>query len=109
MTEQNSLDKFRSKEVEERFQELISGVVNEEFENMNTALDPQPVGCSKDGTECRIRFIKKDWERNQRMQVHGGAVSGDQLYRGRTGGGRAHHGGGALPAAPAAQPAVRIL
>ena len=49
---------------------------NEEFENMNTALDPQPVGCSKDGTECRIRFIKKDWERNQRMQVHGGAVSG---------------------------------
>ena len=76
MTEQNSLDKFRSKEVEERFQELISGVVNEEFENMNTALDPQPVGCSKDGTECRIRFIKKDWERNQRMQVHGGAVSG---------------------------------
>ena len=46
MTEQNSLDKFRSKEVEERFQELISGVVNEEFENMNTALDPQPVGCS---------------------------------------------------------------
>ena len=76
MTEQNSLDKFRSKEVEERFQELISGIVNEEFENMNTALDPQPVGCSKDGTECRIRFIKKDWERNQRMQVHGGAVSG---------------------------------
>ena len=75
MTEQNSLDKFRSKEVEERFQELISGVVNEEFENMNTALDPQPVGCSKDGTECRIRFIKKDWERNQRMQVHGGGVS----------------------------------
>lgn len=59
MTEQNSLDKFRSKEVEERFQELISGIVNEEFENMNTALDPQPVGCSKDGTECRIRFIKK--------------------------------------------------
>ena len=76
MAEQNSLDKFRSKEVEERFQELISGIVNEEFENMNTALDPQPVGCSKDGTECRIRFIKKDWERNQRMQVHGGAVSG---------------------------------
>ena len=62
--------------MEERFQELISGVVNEEFENMNTALDPQPVGCSKDGTECRIRLIKKDWERNQRMQVHGGAVSG---------------------------------
>ena len=59
MTEQNSLDKFRSKEVEERFQELISGIVNEEFENMNTALDPQPVGCSKDGTECRIRFIEK--------------------------------------------------
>ncbi len=38
MTEQNSLDKFRSKEVEERFQELISGVVNEEFENMDTAM-----------------------------------------------------------------------
>ena len=76
MTEQNSLDKFRSKEVEERFKDLIGGVVNEEFENMNTALDPQPVGCSKDGMECRIRFIKKDWERNQRMQVHGGAVSG---------------------------------
>ena len=36
MTEQNSLDKFRSKEVEERFQELISGVVNEEFENMTS-------------------------------------------------------------------------
>ena len=32
MAEQNSLDKFRSKEVEERFQELISGIVNEEFE-----------------------------------------------------------------------------
>ena len=29
MAEQNSLDKFRSKEVEERFQELISGIVNE--------------------------------------------------------------------------------
>ena len=69
MTEQNSLDKFRSKEVEERFKDLIGGVVNEEFENMNTALDPQPVGCSKDGMECRIRFIKKDWERNQRMQA----------------------------------------
>ena len=43
---------------------------------MNTLLDPQPVGCSADGTECRIRFVKKDWEKNQREQVHGGAVSG---------------------------------
>ena len=31
MTEQNSLDKFRSKEVEERFKDLIGGVVNEEW------------------------------------------------------------------------------
>ncbi len=59
MAEQNSLDKFRSKEVEERFKDLISGVVNEEFENMNTALDPQPVGCSKDGTECQDPFYQK--------------------------------------------------
>ncbi len=76
MTEQNSLEKFKSKEVEERFKELTDDMINEEFENMNTALDPQPVGCSKDGMQTRIRFIKKDWERNQRMQVHGGAVSG---------------------------------
>ena len=38
-----------------------------------------------------------------------GMAEQHQLYRGRTGGGRAHYGGGALPAAPAAQPAVRIL
>ena len=32
MAEQNSLDKFRSKEVEERFQELISGIVTVEVQ-----------------------------------------------------------------------------
>ena len=77
MTEQNSLDKFRSKEVEERFQELISGIVNEEFENMNTALDPQPVGCSKDGNRSAGSALSKTTgDGIQRMQVHGGAVSG---------------------------------
>ena len=59
MTEQNSLDKFRSKEVEERFQELISGVVNEEFENMNTALDPQPVDAAKTAQSAESALSKK--------------------------------------------------
>lgn len=57
MTEQNSLDKFRSKEVEERFQELISGIVNEEFENMNT------------------RWIPNQWDAAKTAQSAGSALS----------------------------------
>lgn len=75
MLERSSLDKFKSKEVERRFQNIIDGMKKSETINLNTLLDPQPVGCSKDGMETRIRFVRKDWENNQRNQVHGGAVS----------------------------------
>lgn len=76
MINRGKMDKFKSKEVEECFTRIVEDMEEPEFTNMNTMLSPQPVGCSKDGMESRIRFIKRDWERNQRMQVHGGAVSG---------------------------------
>ena len=74
--ERSNLDKFRSKEVEERFEDIVNGIISEETGNMNGLLNPQTVGCSKDGMRSRIRFIKQDWQKNQRQQVHGGAVSG---------------------------------
>lgn len=75
MMDKHDLGKFKSKEVEKRFQNIINGMINTETVNMNVLMDPQPVGCSKDGMETRIRFVRKDWENNQRNQAHGGAVS----------------------------------
>ena len=75
MIKRSIIEKFESKEIEERFIKITRDISEDQTENMNTLLDPQPVGCSADGTECRIRFVKKDWEKNQREQVHGGAVS----------------------------------
>ena len=60
MTEQNSLDKFRSKEVEERFQELISGIVNEEFENMTGEQMPKIFPQSEAGQSMRWSKFKDD-------------------------------------------------
>ena len=76
MTEQNSLDKFRSKEVEERFQELISGIVNEEFENMNNGWIPASGMHKSTAGSAGSAFIKGWKQESARMQVHGGAVSG---------------------------------
>ncbi len=76
MIKRNIIEKFESREIEERFIKITGDISEDKTENMNTLLDPQPVGCSAEGTECRIRFVKRDWEKNQRGQVHGGAVSG---------------------------------
>ena len=76
MIKKSIIEKFESKEIEERFIKITRDISEDQTENMNTLLDPQPVGCSADGTECRIRFVKKDWEKYQREQVLGGAVSG---------------------------------
>lgn len=75
MIKRSELNGFGSKTAEERFAGIVGSIKSEQVGNLNAMLDPEPVGCSEDAMESRIRFAGSDWERNQRGEIHGGAVS----------------------------------
>lgn len=65
---------YTQKELEERFrimEEKLKGAKS----NMNTLLAPEVCGCDAEKLTARIRYRPLDWEKNQRGEIHGGAVA----------------------------------
>lgn len=70
----DNLNKFENREIENFFGKMMDE--NRRCkENMNLLMDPQPLGCNSDGSITRVRFVGMDWEKNQRGQIHGGAIA----------------------------------
>lgn len=65
---------YNQKELEERFKR-ISEKVEKSGTNMNSMLAPEFCECSAEKQTSKIRYRAMDWERNQRGEVHGGAVA----------------------------------
>lgn len=59
----------------ERFAEIEREVVRVKDGRLNSMLAPAFVSCDEERNSARISFEIKDWERNQRGEGHGGAIS----------------------------------
>lgn len=60
---------------EERFKEIERQVADGDHMRLNSMLAPEFISCDEEKSTSKIRFEIKDWERNQRGEGHGGAVS----------------------------------
>lgn len=65
---------YSQRELEERFKH-ISENVERSGVNLNSMLAPEFCACSADEMTSKIRFKAKDWEKNQRGELHGGTVA----------------------------------
>lgn len=65
---------YSQKELEERFKRISENIENSET-NMNSMLAPEFCECNAEQQTSKIRYRAMDWERNQRGEVHGGAVA----------------------------------
>ena len=65
---------YEQKELEERFQHILENI-KKGGTNLNTMLAPEACGCDAETQTSKIRFAAKDWEKNQRGEVHGGSVA----------------------------------
>lgn len=61
--------------VRERMEDITKEIRNNKTVNMNSLLSPEPYGYDEDNLSAQIRFVRKDWERNERGEIHGGAIS----------------------------------
>ena len=70
----DNLNEFKNKEIKGIFKKMAEKSSGDK-ENMNSLMEPRFIGCSEDGSMTRIGFAGMDWEKNQRGQIHGGAIS----------------------------------
>lgn len=61
--------------VRERMKGITEEIRNNKSVNMNSLMAPEPCGYDEDRMAAEIRFKRKDWERNERGEIHGGAIS----------------------------------
>ena len=61
--------------VRERMEDITKEIRNNKTVNMNSLLSPEPYGYDEDNLSAQIRFVRKDCERNERGEIHGGAIS----------------------------------
>lgn len=63
------------KDVMDKLKRIAEEVQEAEPDRMNSLLSPQPLNCNPEAQIARIRYEAKDWERNHRGELHGGAVA----------------------------------
>lgn len=61
--------------MEEKFQKSIELITNPGERKLNNMLDPYFLSCDEEKTESRILFLTKSWMKNQRDEIHGGAIA----------------------------------
>ncbi len=61
--------------VEKRFEEIIQRITNPRELRLNNMLDPYFLGADEEEQTSEILFCTQDWERNQRNEIHGGAIA----------------------------------
>lgn len=62
-------------ELEEKLKIIAAEIEKDEGKGMNSLLAPEPCGGDAEKMTAKIRFRAQDWERNQRGEIHGGAIS----------------------------------
>ena len=65
---------YNQKQVEERFIRITENIKNGGT-NLNSMLAPEFCECDVETQTSKIRFIAKDWQRNQRGELHGGMAA----------------------------------
>lgn len=63
------------KEIMDKLKNIAKEVQDVEPGRMNALLSPEPINCDPDTRIARIRYEAKEWERNHRGELHGGAVA----------------------------------
>lgn len=61
--------------MEERFQEVLQSIKNPHDLRLNNMLDPYFLGADEEEQVSDILFCTQDWEKNQRNEIHGGAIA----------------------------------
>lgn len=61
--------------VQEKMKAVMEEINSNNVTNMNTLLSPEPLNYDEERMAAEIRFRMQDWERNERGEIHGGAVS----------------------------------
>ena len=62
-------------QIQQRLQEIADAITASSSQRMNTMLAPEFCSCDSEKGQAVFRFRKLEWEKNQRGEVHGGAVS----------------------------------
>ncbi len=61
--------------MKDKFQKIMNSITENAEHRMNAMLAPEVCGYDKEKMTSTIRFEKKEWEQNQRGELHGGAVA----------------------------------
>ncbi len=61
--------------MEKRFEEILNYIKNPRELRLNNMLDPYFLGADEEEKIADILFCTQDWERNQRNEIHGGAIA----------------------------------
>ena len=66
---------YSQKEIENKLRDIAEGIDRANSDGMNALLAPEPCGAEVERMSAKIRFKAQDWEKNQRGEMHGGAIS----------------------------------
>ena len=61
--------------MEERFQKALEMIKGPYELRLNNMLAPYMLSCDEEKRTSQILFLTKDWEKNQRDEIHGGAIA----------------------------------
>lgn len=64
-----------SSQAEDRMKAIAEEIESAGGSNMNSLLAPEPLGLDEEKLSAEIRFVRKEWETNERGEIHGGAIS----------------------------------
>ena len=67
--------KYVAKIVKKRFEEIREELTRDTPDRINAMMAPEMVEFDVEKMTSRIRFEKHEWEKNQRGELHGGAIS----------------------------------
>lgn len=60
---------------EKRFEEILKYIKHPHELRLNNMLDPFVLDCQEEEQISEILFCTQDWEKNQRNEIHGGAIA----------------------------------
>lgn len=60
---------------EKRFEEILKYIKHPHELRLNNMLDPFVLDCQEENQISEILFCTQDWEKNQRNEIHGGAIA----------------------------------
>lgn len=65
----------RTEIITKQLKEFVDKIASLDENRMSAMLSPEVVLCDEEQRETQILFKMKDWEKNQRDEIHGGAIA----------------------------------